>query len=532
MSDVGTAPREIVPVDHSVDPDGYDRWQALSDRCNPILVREILQALSSRGFFGMLALSTVAVCVLGFAFAWAGQDMRGKGRSAFSTVVACIVPIAIFMVPVASFQSMRQEVQGGLAEQISLTRLRPRAIVFGKTLAGVVQFVVFLAMFAPVMALTFLLRGVDVPTIAVTIVAAFLASITANSFAVAMATVGRNRVLQSLMQALTSITLIVATFGAWGGAMELPQIVAELGSDPDVWLAVATTLGLMILGLVLFAMIATVSLAHTYENRSTPFRMYALFTGLLMPVWMGLAVEPRHVDEAVPYTGAFGALILLPIWLYACCEHTEFSPRVRATVSPRPGRARLLAFFLPGGDRGLAFTASMACAVVAISLSMVWVRSTSGFDDDGVGALVGAWCYAVFYGCAARVLRARLVANPRGNVIAFALVLFGIAMACILPLVFELLFSGRIDLDWHAGHTLNPFFTLAEADRHGNLYAVPVLLGMLVSPIVFLSAVRGWRTTMDASAARRERDRAFAAAADAPAEALVAAGGAEGDDAR
>ena len=136
------------------------------DRFNPILVREIQQAVSGRAFLITVSVSLTCVVLVAMLIAW-GDSGTQIGREAFIWTLRLFTPVAIFFVPLQAFISTRHEVSGGTAEHLLLTRLRPGAIVRGKLFAAMVQFIVFVSLFAPLMALTFLLRGVDVPTIAV-----------------------------------------------------------------------------------------------------------------------------------------------------------------------------------------------------------------------------------------------------------------------------------------------------------------------------------------------------------------------------
>lgn len=484
-----------------------DWAERMSDRCSPILVREVQQALSGRAFLGTLASAVVTVVILALVFAWFGQDDERAGREAFAWCVACLSPIVILIVPLQSFASMRQEVSGGTAEQLLMTRLRPSRIVLGKALAGLAQFVLFLGVFAPLMALTFLLRGVDVPTIAITLLFAVLSSVAANVFAIAMASVGGSRVVQQAMQALASAGLFIGTFAAMAGAYELPREIGRLVSAPDFWLIMTSIAGAYVVGTWLFAMIATASLAHAYENRSSPFRGFALGMLLLLGAWLLMVMEPRHLDEAPGFLSMFFALCLMPFWLWAASEEPGLSPRVRTLVP----RSRLLALaaapFLPGGNRGLVYCALLAAVGVGVGFVVPWLAGQPVDREAGLACAL-AWMYLPILALLARAIRSRLPSGRKYSLFAFSGTLLAVLLFSILPIVVHLFADDRIDR-WHVGHVLDPFFTVAEGTRRSSdaiFFLTPIAGVCLLLSIPWM--IRGIREVTDASRARPRRVRA------------------------
>lgn len=490
MTDVGAEPR-------------LEWTERLSDRCSPILVREIQQALSGRLFLLTLAVAVIAVVVLALSFAQLAEHQEQPGREAFAYCIMCLAPIALLIVPMQSFASMRQEVSGGTAEQLLMTRLRPSRIVLGKTLAGLAQFVVFLGVFAPVMAMTFLLRGVDVPTILVMLAFAVIASIAANVFAIALAAVAGNRLVQQGTQAIASLALLISTMGAIGGAWELPREVPRLLTRPEGIALLLSLLALFAAGTCLFGMIATAALAHGHENRSSPFRAFAAVVMALLAPWVWAAIGTRFLDEAAAYVSASAALCLAPIWLWAVCEDERMSPRVETLVPRAPALAWLTAPFLPGGGRGVWFAIWLSALGLAAGLGLP-VLAGVGIDREAGQVCLFAWLYVLIFAAMGGVIRRALPEGRRFSLIAFGASLGTILMLSILPLVVHALMSRR--LHWNVAHVFNPFFTIDEIRGRAGSACVVLPIVATVGILLSLPAIRrGLREVIVASAERRRR---------------------------
>jgi hypothetical protein len=487
-----------VPIDEPL-PLG----ERVSDRLNPILVREIQQALSGKVFLMTMAGAVSAVVLLTVAVVLFGEG-ETRGPFAFAACLMCLAPIVLFIVPLQAFVSMRQEVSGGTAEQLLLSRLSPRRIVLGKLCAALVQFVLFLAIFAPVMAMTFLLRGVDVPTIALLLLFAALSCLAATVFAIALASVSRWRVLTQLLYAVTSAALFIVTLMSMVGAHEMVREIGWLLRSDEFWMAFLALLGIYLAGIVLCALTASAALAHAYENRSTQFRVYALVLLVVAFAW-GVAVVPTSmVHDFAPWLAAIAAIALLPVWLGGICEDSPLSPRVRSHVPRRRVLALCAAPFLPGGGRGLLFTWLLGAMAMlgAVAIPPLWAGRSAGSPELAWAGM--AWCYAAIYGLCARGTRARLGPGGGRSFVGFLATLFVLVLACLAPFVLEMLVTGRPANRWHIGHALNPFWTIERFPRSGSAPLYGVAVGAAVAVLLGLpTVVRSVREVTAASAARR-----------------------------
>jgi ABC-type Na+ efflux pump permease subunit len=80
-------------------------------------------------------------------------------------------------VPYGAYRSLATEREDRTYELLSVTTLRPRQIIGGKLAGAVLQMLVYLSAISPCLAFTYLLRGLDILTIATIIVYLFFGSL-------------------------------------------------------------------------------------------------------------------------------------------------------------------------------------------------------------------------------------------------------------------------------------------------------------------------------------------------------------------
>ena len=141
----------------------------LSDWFNPILVKETRQALRSWQFALTFILLLVACWVVTFGgIAVIGPSIyyaAGGGELLRAYFLILSLPLLV-VVPFAAFRSLAAEREDNTYDLVSITTLRPRQIISGKLASSVVQMIMFFSAITPCLAFTYLLRGVDTPTIA------------------------------------------------------------------------------------------------------------------------------------------------------------------------------------------------------------------------------------------------------------------------------------------------------------------------------------------------------------------------------
>lgn len=485
------------------------RWSRWSDRLNPILVREVTQAVKGRAFvftvFAALGISVViALTVVGN-----GGVGPSSGRNAFNSGFATLAPLLLFVVPMGAYHSMRLELSKGIVEQLFLSRLRPWSIVTGKLLAASVQFVLYVSVMAPLLATSYLLRGVDLPTIALSLGFAALANLGATAAAISGAAQGVVPAMQGLANVAFAFGLGVASFGAVGFIVsgEYLRDVSSLLTSGDFGAVTSAIVLGVFAGMTLSGLTAQSFLMHAFENRSTGFRVFLSVMPIAVFGWLFTFVGSTARAEAQGAMLFMLTLLGTVFGIFMTTEQRELSPRVRAHV-PRGRLAALCAApFLPGRDRG------MACLLLylGVILTLVWTQGPTGSGwsgrmFDGVRRLsTYTAAYAVVYLAIARWLRSKLPQGVGGNHVARALLPLLLVALIVVPLLVDVFVQGEVD-GWHFGHVMNPFWTISEfAFRDGHWRITPVLAsaGAVVAALQLPAIVRGVREVLAAAAARR-----------------------------
>ncbi|MCA8965509.1 MAG: hypothetical protein H6838_18515 [Planctomycetes bacterium] len=511
---------EAAPVVAAPIPDRLDLLTRLSDRLNPILVREVQQAVKGRVFV-LTVLGALFVNVI-IALVVASNYKGGAtgGRGAFDAGLATLAPLLLFIVPMQAYQSMQSELRGGMIEQLLMSELRPLRIVAGKLGAAMVQFVLYLSVLSPLLATSYLLRGVDLPTIAVCLSCALVFCVAATSFAIAAA-------LQGMLPAMRPIAWLGMAFGLGSASLGMVGYIGSGQCLRDVgWLLRSSEFGMVtsavlcgaIAGTALMALVAQAYLAHTFENRSTGFRVFLLLAPPLSFAWVYTFVQASHRDDVVPVATFLLSLLGIVFGIFMVSEQQKLSPRVRAHVPRNAALAACSSIFLPGRDRGMACWIAYFVLLAGLAL-VLWPATGRGFLNmpqsfARVSTLTLA--YAAIYLTLGKWLRGRLPETVVFNHGARFLMPLLVVVGCLLPLLFDVLVIGGVD-NWHFGHLLNPFWTIDRAVRDSGA-AIRGLVWTLGGGCLLVqlpAMVRGLLEVTAAAAARRAQ-----AATVAPASAV------------
>jgi hypothetical protein len=376
----------------------------VTDRLNPILVKETRQALKSRQFIiTFMLLLTVAWLISVFGIVWFGPAIEygAAGRVFFVAYFYVIGFASLFVVPFGSFRSMLNERDQNTYELLSISTLSPRQIVNGKLLSSMVQVFIYYSAIAPFIAFTSLLQGFDLAMVTLFLVMGLLWSVFVSMVALMLSTLSSSR----QWQAINTIGMIGLLLWQMGVAFAI-SAEAFSGSIPfdseEFWWG----LGSMLLGVgcnfLLAQQIAISRLTFESDNRSSGIRIICTLQFWLL--WGGVwAFAYRYGATAVDEgTIAVCAVMSVLHWfvsgLFFSTEPEHVSRRVRRDVS-RLGAIRFLfAPWLPGGRRGLLLLTIHLLALAVIGRldawpawvhDMVTAATLYVFIYVGIGAIVG-----------------------------------------------------------------------------------------------------------------------------------------------
>lgn len=419
---------------------------------NPIVVKELRQAVRSRFVSGMLILflivqlSVVTIAVLGradlaedFSLS-AGQEITGWLFGIL--IVACLLFVPMYTGVRLTYE--RRDIQGDL---MYTTTISPWAVIRGKLVSAVMLTVLIYSVCMPFMTFTYLLRGVDVQVLLVSLGVGFVAVLVGVQLAILWSCIRASGVLRVIMNlagigmlAVMAVSLI-SYLGFWM-TYGLPT------DEPWFWPAMATAGAYSLLAVGLVHCLSVALISPDSSNRMLATRIYLTVTWLITLIIAGYWWDEIG-DWEVMYVWAVGSVALLIGGLMvAVSERQECGPRVRRSI-PRNPLGRLIAFaFYSGAAGGILW----CLILMGLTLLIAYLASPAsakhyGLDPDYVIYLLGLAQYAVAYALTGLLLWRVLLARRMKHTFIWVVVLLLVAAGMVAPILGTFLLRAGWDGD-------------------------------------------------------------------------------------
>ena len=370
-------------------PDVGQAWLRLEavldgvgDLLNPILVKEARQAMKSRQFvvtFSLLLIFGWLWTVIFIALSVPDVFFAPVGPAVLTGYYIVLSIPLLIVVPYASFRSLAAEREDGTYELLSITSLSARQIILGKLGSAILQMIVYYSALAPCIAFTYLLRGIDVLTIATFLTYTFLASLLLSIVGLMMATVTRARHWQVLLSVVFVMALLVFTF-VWDFFV-LAMIVNRQTlpfDQADFWIGNLCFLTFYLTLIALLLLIGAGQITFASENRSSPIRVMLVLVQMLIIGWFTYYWVRFEVGEllfvAISVIAAYWAFI----GAFLTGETAQLSPRAKRQL-PQSFLGRMaFTWFNPGSGTGYIFAMlNLLGALVALwcGITVAWLVS-------------------------------------------------------------------------------------------------------------------------------------------------------------
>ena len=268
-------------LDNPASPTGWwarlDQWlDRVSQRLNPILVKEARQALKSRQFvvtFTLVLLCGLVWSLMGVSILMPAVYYEPSGPFMLRGYFFVLTVPMLLVVPFSAYRSLAGEREDGTYELLSITTLSSLQIVIGKLGSALLQMLVYYSALSPCIAFTYLLRGVDIVTILLALVHTFWVAVLLSTIGLLVATLSRLRQVQVLLSVALLIGLLFVTFMWWGITGDFPGLIVGLAFDQaEFWVVQVCILSLGLSYVVLFLLVAAAQLSFSSDNRSTRLR--------------------------------------------------------------------------------------------------------------------------------------------------------------------------------------------------------------------------------------------------------------------
>jgi hypothetical protein len=385
----------------------------IDDLLNPIVVKELRQAVRSRFVSGLLILLLIvqlAVVALYVMFRPAESASFSEGREINAVLYGILVFSCILFVPLYAGVRLAWERSETQMDLMYTTTISPGAIVRGKLFGAAAITILIYSACVPFMAFTYLLRGVDLPMVFFMLAIGFIEVLAAAQLAIFVACIPTSRLLKVFLG-------LAAFMGLWiwagMGAAGLPQVFLRSGiiySGWQFWASALTALALAAMAMGFLYILSVAVISPPSADRMRPVRFYLmglwLASGVLAALWAWDSSQ-WSPWEAWAYTWVFGLAFFLPIML---SERESWGQRIRAGI-PRSILARAVSIlFTTGSAGGLLWVILMLLLTWAALASVKSVFHNYSLvagapDPDILPVMLGISLYAVAYGLTAMLLR-------------------------------------------------------------------------------------------------------------------------------
>ena len=419
--------------------------QKVNDWLNPIVVKELRQAVQGK------FLIVVLICFLCLQLLTVGLFLTDEsvktsyraGQNVFQFLLGILLGTCLLFVPAYTGIRLASERTDANIDLLFITTLRPSSIIWGKFFAGIVLTILLYSACMPFMTFTYLLRGVDLPSVFILLALDFIVVAVSIQCGILIGCLPANRALKVILgvawlvvTVVAFITLLVAMFAPGG------LLTSGLGSQLNSWNFWRGALAVLVGGAVFIGLLALLSIAlisPVSVNRALPVRIFAtaawILTGIGAAIWGigGSDFRPIVVWATVH-------ILLHSIGLFiAVSERENLGQRVRRTI-PRRWFLRPLGFLFYSGDAGGVAWSSLMIILTLLFIAL-WLTvfphmhiGTTGIDE-WIGRLASLGLYAFSYTLGASLIRRRFFTDRIANRYTWviALILLGITTT-IIPL--------------------------------------------------------------------------------------------------
>lgn len=470
--------------------------RTVDDHANPVVVKELRQAVQNRMVIAVLLLSLLINVIITSSFLALSSEIqsgRPAGTNLYQTLYALLVGTCMIFVPLYAALRMTFERNNTNIDLLFITTIPPSSIVRGKFWAAVALTALIYSACLPFLSFTYLLRGIDLPSIFVSLGFSFLCTLLSIMAAIFVGSVSGGLFLRVFL------ALGLLYFGAimMGMTVAMGMLIVNggLGSffaSSEAWIAVSLSLLLGTAGLILFYLLSVASISAKTSNRMFPIRVFATICWLLSGI--GVVVWSFSVAEAFPLLAwlVSSCVFLSIIMGLLPCERENWTPRVRRTI-PRRWLPRFVSWlFYTGSAGGMVWCLLLAFGTLGTSLLYQnnypshFHRET--FYDTFIPMtllLLFTWCYTM-----SGVLLRRWLAPRSSPVLATVLGVILLGLGGSIPLFIAYTVMGmtasvdRLPLVFVIA---NPFVMLDSSVDRGSVMAF-----LMIWSVIMLVLNQSW----------------------------------------
>lgn len=349
---------------------------------NPIVIKELRQAVRNRAVAGMLMLLLTVLFLTSLSFLITQSfdvDMNDQlGGSMFSTFMVILAFASILFIPLYIGIRVAVERQENNPDLLYASTLSPEQIIRGKFLCGAYMALLFFSACMPFMAFTNLLRGVDLPTVFFILFFLFIVVCMMNQLAIFFACLPMSRPFKILLALYGFFQCFGLIIPAIGISFEMMRSgVGAMMTEPNFWFGTLTAIGLCAAITGLFFVLSVALVSPPSANRAWLPRIYItaiwIFGGFVGLAWFARSGMTSSLFLWMNLTFTLMIFSLLVV----ISNSDQISARVRREI-PRAPLKRIFAFiFSNGAAGGLVWIALICIATFFIAQGMASFASSA-----------------------------------------------------------------------------------------------------------------------------------------------------------
>ncbi len=375
FADSSITAAQLGDEDGQTPPTRWGRFESLltrvSERLNPILVKEARQALRSKQFVTTFMLMLAAGWVwsmLGLAALGPGVYYSADGPTMFYGYYFILTFPLLVVAPYTAFHSLSAERQDRTHELVSITTLNPRQILSGKLGSIVLQMVVYLSAIFPCLAFTYLLRGLEIFTVIWMVAYTSMISLGLSAIGLCLAALPPQRQRQIGNAVLFAVLLSVCFVTNISTAFWMVSAGGASVDSPYFWIQNLAWLTFYGNCFALVFLSARSQLMTVCQNRSTDLRIALVVAQMSLLAWCAYSQMVGGGNAIFGFV-FFTTLLWWVAGMFLTGEPTVLSPRVKRDLPQSTVGRIFLSWFAPGPATGLMFvTANVIAAFLMFNL--------------------------------------------------------------------------------------------------------------------------------------------------------------------
>ena len=359
-----------------------------SDRANPMLVRRVRQELRNRASLGAFLLMLLVAVIAAAVASAAGGSSAGRGM--FAATASAWTALMCLQANAAT-RAIASDRGAAAWDLIELTGMPPLRLILGVVQSNLILGLLGAAALAPFLVMSYLLRGLDLPSVLFAILTLPMAGALLGAIGAAVACIGSNRQSRQGLGLLMVLGLLgtwITLTGAWASSEHgLSRWLAEiLSGDAEAIMALLALLNGWAAAMALALVLGAALLTHRALDRSSGPRLVWCLIWLNGVLWLGgllLWAGTSHgwsrltsnLEETMAVASSIGVAWALALGLFAVSEDLDITARQeQSATSGGRWRRAVMPFLGPGASRGARCT--LLLLVLSLTLCAPWLPNT------------------------------------------------------------------------------------------------------------------------------------------------------------